>query len=769
MRHRWLIALLLLIMVLSVSSASAAITVIDPFQPPQARLTPPEIETLEQLQDSVFPFILSPLSPDDQAALTVEFSAQDIQFVLLDINDGSAVPVDPIILQYPPFSEIVWRDANTLTYFGAEFGSGPDGSFQLQPLQITINRADGTVQAQPTAVPVEFFLSLAPNATRALIVQIEQTDEATVQSLDKQQTPFPLAITRQPYTPRLINAQLAEWSKYRKLRTFNWEDLSEVRVASVSIKIALYDIATAQTTELVDLPEGSGLYSAPGWTKDASKVAFSRITFPNIGREGTRLGDITTQAALGNYSPSQDPFVQNNVVDVFDFTKNDPRVGALNARDGNGDLFSRVAWSPGGERLMVQQQRAARLDERKHPVSLFPERSYLRFFDADLKPTGMLDRAQIEAPNTAFPFWVDDDNIFITAPYGLNYRMFRYNVAQNEFNAVPTSPGTIYTALPTNTTQQLVFLLSSFQHPPELYKTNWTGTTTTQVTNNNAAIKALNQIRVDEVSFTLANGAVRRGFLLQPADATFPPRNISIVHWQQGGPGGTITNEWGSRVEQPFNLLPNFGVAMLVVPLPGREGWGPDFYNALADGRNFGQIDIDEGAEIMQQLIAQGYTARGKVGMTGCSYGGYFTSQSITRHPDVYTAANTQCTLLDLLHEWQVGYTPVISYLMGRVPTSDTAEYLKDSPVYNTEKVTAKTLIFHGSFDFLPVTIAQNFHDSIEQRGTRVDMLQFDYEGHGLGFPSSQSTAAQAQIEWFRQYLARLAGYTVWTPVISNN
>src|SRR5262249_24123742 len=148
----------------------------------------------------------------------------------------------------------------------------------------------------------------------------------------------------------------------------------------------------------------------------------------------------------------------------------------------------------------------------------------------------------------------------------------------------------------------------------------------------------------------------------------------------------------------PFNLLPNFGFAVLFVPLEGREGFGSTSLNALADNRNFGQIDIDEMAEIVQQTISQGWTAPGSVGITGCSYGGYFTSMSIVRHPGLYAAANTQCTLLDLYYEWQFGYTPYVSYLMGRSPISDPAEYTKDSPLYGATAIKAATLIFAGTY-----------------------------------------------------------------------
>jgi dipeptidyl aminopeptidase/acylaminoacyl peptidase len=214
-----------------------------------------------------------------------------------------------------------------------------------------------------------------------------------------------------------------------------------------------------------------------------------------------------------------------------------------------------------------------------------------------------------------------------------------------------------------------------------------------------------------------------------------------------------MTPYWGSSVEAPFALLPNFGISVLVVPLPGRTNFGPAFLERLADGTNFGQVDIAEGAEIAEQLVAQGYTAHDRLGITGCSYGGYFTSQSITSYPQVYAAANTQCTLLNLVDEWKNGFKPYIGYLEGRSLDDDPAEWERDSPLFQAAQVKAPTLIFDGRNDFLPWQFSQQFHDDINAAGTKADFYLFDQEGHGLGWPASQFVAAQAQIEWFRKYL----------------
>lgn len=343
--------------------------------------------------------------------------------------------------------------------------------------------------------------------------------------------------------------------------------------------------------------------------------------------------------------------------------------------------------------------------------------------------------------------------MIVDAAWGLSYRIFYYNRVSGEFRQVSSWDGTYYQLRATHQTRQLVYNYSAFPHPPELYRIGWDGAGLVALTALNADAARANQIRADLVSFPLANGAVRTGYLLQPAGAAFPPRNVPLIAWQQGGPGGTITNEWGGNVEMPFNLLPNFGMAVLVLPLPGREGYGPQFYNDLANGTNFGQIDVDEGAQAVEQLIAAGWTSRGRIGVTGCSYGGYFTSQSITRYPELYAAANTQCTLLDLFNEWQFGFTPFLSYLEGRAPTADPAEYARDSPLYNAGKVRAPTLIFDGTRDFLPYTLSSNLHDQINANGVPSDYLLFSGEGHGLARPNSQFTAGQAQISWFRRYL----------------
>lgn len=751
MRYRWSIVMILAALVLSITPAAASTRLIDPTVEPEVILNEDEAQKLAALQSTAFPSILGDVSPDDSMIFTATYSPGGVALQFVNINDGSTVPVDDLALALGPLVNPGWLNERTLRYISL--------NDNLNPVLVDIDSRTGAVSATEFDLPGS-PLSMSPNGARVLVVLIEETeDEALPEEGEPEVEPGRAKLkllSREPFKLEVespFNIPIKRsWLDVNKPGQFETGQ-SDLMISALRITLAAYDLNTGILTPLTDLPENSGFASDPAWTPDGSKLSYTRLTFPNVGRSGTPLSDWATQDGLGLLPPAENPLLQGSFVDTFDFNTGDYRPGALAAADGNGDIFSYAAWSPDGQTLMTRMDRPSRLAGRANPVYITTESSYLRFYDAALQPISSFDRVETSATFSTIPIWASNDELFIRAVYGLTYRIYYYNRVSGEFRQVSTEDGTYDQVRTTRQSRLLVFNYASFQRPYDLYRLQWDGQALAGLTFSNYEIGALNQVRADVVSFRLRSGATRTGYLVQPAGAAFPPRNVPVVVWQEGGPGPAMTNSWGANVENPYNLLPNFGIAVLVMPLPGRLGWGPQFYNALADGRNFGQIDIDEQAEIVEQMIRLGYTSRGNVGIAGCSYGGYFATQSITRHPGLYSAANTQCTLLDMYSEFQFGYTPVVAYLEGRSPTVDPNEYAKDSPLFNASKVRVPTLMFHGTADFLPMQLVINFHDQIAANNVPVELLQFEGEGHGLGALTSQFVAGQEQIEWFRQYL----------------
>lgn len=725
------------------SPAAAEIIPVNPLATPAVTLPPAEANKLRTLLGTSFPSLQSDVSPDDRAVIAF---AGPLGPVLMDLQTGTTARVPTAFFRYRRSSELRWRDPQTAIYIGVDVAAA--GAMLL----VSLNRETGAVDTQPLTLP-GFPVSLSTNGRRLLIARVIGPLPAAAgagASQPSSATPSDAVTSASPFVERTLTT-----FKRTSPAVFDLDDRMKAQVTTTAVEFAVLELDTLEERVLLRVPTDTGLLHV-AWSPDNAKLSLVLWQFP----DNTRGGVVPTESdsvqdSLGRRDPRKNPFFTNNVVHLF--TLDSPKIDRIELRPtlGDGLLFARVAWGPDARRLMVEMWEPSYVKGRRYPVYGNLQRSIFRLYSSEGRRLATLARRELEVPFNLF--FVADDEVVIGSVWELSFSFFSYNLRSGTLRRLPTMAGTIYQARAARRSRELVFSFSSFQRPPELYRVSTTAATPTPLTNVNGAVAAMNQIRVDTVRFRLSNGddarRTRVGFLLQPQAASFPPKHVPLIVWQEGGPTAPMTAGWGSQVEQPFNILPNFGFAVLIVPLPGRLGFGPDFLNALADGTNFGQIDIDEQAEIVQQLVDRGYTLPSRVGITGCSYGGYFASQSVARHPNTYAAANPQCSLLDLFNEFALGYKPTVSSLMGRTPTEDPTEYARDSPVVNASRVKTPTLIFAGVRDFLPYQISQRFHDAINAAGTLSDFYVFDLEGHGLGFPNSQFVASQAQIEWFRNHL----------------
>jgi dipeptidyl aminopeptidase/acylaminoacyl peptidase len=411
---------------------------------------------------------------------------------------------------------------------------------------------------------------------------------------------------------------------------------------------------------------------------------------------------------------------------------------------------------------MVKMSSPSHPDGRAHPSyaaqGAFAGRSSFYFYDTELKLIGKLDRPETEAPMVSSAMFISPEEVIVTAAYGLSMRLFYYNLQTEEFHMLPAAQGTFaersggFQVFATHHSRQLIYNQSSFQHPAEVYLLDLEGSAPRQLSQVNAEVAAVNQIRVDEVSFQLDENTVRTGYLIHPVGTGFPPQNVPIVIHHQGGPGGAVTNRWGATADDPFNLLPNFGISVLFMPFSGREGFGSDFYLALADEDHFGQIDVGESALAAQYMLDHGYAGEDQIGANGCSYGGYLVNQGITQYPDLYAAAVAQCSIMDLVDYWKFNQY-LVTFYEGSLPVDRPEEYRRDSPLHNASMVRTPVLLMQGAEDFLPVKLVREFRNAVAATETPVELLVFKNEGHGLSLPESKLYAAQQQIAWFRKYL----------------
>ncbi|PSR14605.1 prolyl oligopeptidase [filamentous cyanobacterium CCP3] len=671
--------------------------------PPMAEAEQAQLETLLGVQQID---VLSTLSPD-RSTLVIAVSSrvfpEERRLHFLNIRTGELS--DALALEYDlvsPDLPLRWIDNDTLRYVQQD----PYGPWEI----ITLNRATeiaSRTRVYPTQAEDGEVLGMAPDFSKFAVRVYGETED----------------IIYIVFLPSLRRLEVARLPEDLEIRPPAW--------SAGGTQVALV-MASGEERRLYDR------------TPNAASLA-----------------NPVVQDALGRLAPADNPFYQHSTVRVFDFSQPQPLRLELTAPDRSGDPFAEASLSADGDRLLVKRYRPSQVAGRPQPSYVFPESAYFELYDLDGNQLDTIAAEPLRGPTEAAGRFLGSDRLLFWGADGLNRHLHLYDLDTRTLTPLLLPPGSVDPAsiVASDNGSTLVYGFSSVTQPPELFAIEVAEVLAGEgeprsLTTINAAAAASNRVRIDEVNFsTDGASATRQGFLIQPVGSAFPPQGVPIVLWQQGGPGFSMTNEFATEVEMPLNLLPNFGLAVLVVPLSGREGFGPELYRALADGQNFGRIDVQEGADIIRQMIQQGWTTAAQVGVTGCSYGGYYTAQMMAQFPQLVAAANLQCSLLDTLTEWQLGYSSLLSYLVGQTPMEAPSSYIQASPLYNVAAMRTPALLFHGSDDFLQVDVARNFHDALELADIPVTLYEFEGVGHSLYGSGYQPQAAQLQIEFFRQYL----------------
>ncbi|MBK8022266.1 MAG: S9 family peptidase [Chloroflexi bacterium] len=198
---------------------------------------------------------------------------------------------------------------------------------------------------------------------------------------------------------------------------------------------------------------------------------------------------------------------------------------------------------------------------------------------------------------------------------------------------------------------------------------------------------------------------------------------------------------------QGFNVLaPNYrgstGFSRAYQEAIKVEGWG-----------GVEQGDIRAGIEA---LIAAGIAQRGRVGITGTSYGGYSSWCAITRYStDLIAAAAPICGMTDLVADYELTrpeLRPYSAEMMGGTPDDVPERFAERSPVHHVANIRGRLLIVQGEQDpnVTPeqVTIVRQALDAV---GIPYEVLLFPDEGHGIHRRPNQRTLLLRLLSFFQQ------------------
>jgi dipeptidyl aminopeptidase/acylaminoacyl peptidase len=473
------------------------------------------------------------------------------------------------------------------------------------------------------------------------------------------------------------------------------------------------DVANGSSSQLTSGDEWND--SDPQWSPDSQKIAFVSDRTGKAFDEGHNTDVWVISAAGGSLTKISD--------------------------HEQGDSSPR--WSPDGQTIAF--------------LSAVPEKSHARIW---LAPAAGGGASKTAADNVdLIPSqlrWAEGGKaLFFETGHRGTSQIFRVDLAARKASAVTSGDRTHRAYDISDKTAKLAYAINDPTHLDDLYVADLTGRNPRQLTHLNAALfKQLNLVSVERVPYKGADGWDVDGFLMKPinwqAGKSYPM--ILSIH---GGPAGQYGFDWYHE----FQVYTSRGWAVFFTNPRGSTGYGEKFERGIElnwGGNDY--LDVMNGVDAV--LAKYSWIDRGRLGVTGGSYGGFMTNW-ILGHPYrdiVFRAAVTIRSISNFVSD---DGTRDGAYGHADDFGGDIFEnyplYWDRSPLKYVKNVKTPTLVLHSDSDFrVPIEQGEQWFRALRHFGVEAEIVFFPRENHNLtrtGEPKHLVESLNWQVYWFDKYL----------------
>ncbi len=255
-------------------------------------------------------------------------------------------------------------------------------------------------------------------------------------------------------------------------------------------------------------------------------------------------------------------------------------------------------------------------------------------------------------------------------------------------------------------------------------------------------LEALKLIKPERLTFKSADGKHDLdGLVYFPAHFD-PKEKYPLILSVYGGPGSKgVSNTY--RMTDANQALAQLGFLVAMCDYRGVSGRGKTFQNLHY--LKLGQVEIEDHVAFVKALGQRSYVDTGRVGVTGHSYGGYFTCMALLKEPDVFHVGVAGAPVTD----WR-NYDTIYTERFMRRPQDNPDGYEKGSCLTYAKNLKGKLFLHHGAVD-------DNVHpgntiqlaDALLRANKAFDMMIYPGQQHGIRFPRY----AESRVEYFVEHL----------------
>jgi dipeptidyl aminopeptidase/acylaminoacyl peptidase len=260
--------------------------------------------------------------------------------------------------------------------------------------------------------------------------------------------------------------------------------------------------------------------------------------------------------------------------------------------------------------------------------------------------------------------------------------------------------------------------------------------------------------RQEIVRWTAADGLEIEGLLIHPIGRAEGERVPAIVV-AHGGPESHFKNGWLTSYSRPGQMAAGRGYAVFYPNYRGSTGRGVAF--AKADQGDGAGKEFDDVLAGVDMLIERGIADPARVGITGGSYGGYFTAWGSTRHSERFAAGVMFVGISDQLSKTGTSDIPkemeLVHWLTN--PYENPELFLERSPIMYVKGARTPLLILHGKEDprVNPGQSRELYRALKMMTDVPVRLVLYPGEGHGNRRAASRYDYSLRMLRWFDHFL----------------
>lgn len=302
----------------------------------------------------------------------------------------------------------------------------------------------------------------------------------------------------------------------------------------------------------------------------------------------------------------------------------------------------------------------------------------------------------------------------------------------------------------TDSTLPMAFTLSDALNPAEVYVSP-TGSMLPprRLSNHNEALlRSVAVVEPEVLRYKSFDGTNVQGWLMKPLNFREGQRYPLILSIH-GGPHGSF----GYSFNAAFQTYAARGYAVLFINPRGSSGYGQKFSDGTL--REWGGGDYRDLMTGVDEAVRRfNWIDRGRMGVTGGSYGGFMTNWIITQTPR-FRAAVASASVSNLVSFYSTSlYQDLIHAEFGGFPWDDYDLLWRWSPLRYVRAVETPTLFIHGELDNdVHITQAEEMYMALRRRGVETVLARYPREGHGFREPRHREDALERTLAWFDKYL----------------